>query len=59
MLKYFADRGQPVYALRQADGSARLYAGAFESPEQASLYVDAIRTSGIRPVLVYRIGRVY
>jgi len=59
LLKYFADHGQPVYALRQPDGSARLYAGAFESPEQASLYVDAIRTSGIRPVLVYRIGRVY
>lgn len=59
LLKYFADRGQPVYALRQQNGSARLYAGAFESPAQASLYVDAIRTSGLRPVLVYRIGRVY
>jgi hypothetical protein len=59
MLKYFADRGQPVYALRQPNGSARLYAGAFESAAQAALYVDAIRTSGIRPVLVYRIGRVY
>jgi hypothetical protein len=59
MLKYFADRGQPVYALRQSDGSARLYAGAFETPQQASLFLDAIRTSGIRPVLVYRLGRVY
>jgi hypothetical protein len=59
LLKYFAARGQPVYALRQPNGSARLYAGAFESPAQASLYVDAIRTSGLRPVLVYRIGRVY
>ena len=59
LLKYFTDRGQPVYALRQPNGSARLYAGAFESPAQASLYVDAIRTSGLRPVLVYRIGRVY
>jgi hypothetical protein len=59
LLKYFADRGQPVYALRQPNGSARLYAGAFESPAQASLYIDAIRTSGLRPVLVYRIGRVY
>ena len=58
LLKYFADRGQPVYALRQADGSARLYAGAFETREQATLFVDAIRASGIRPVLVYRIGRV-
>jgi SPOR domain len=59
LLKYFTDRAQPVYALRQPNGSARLYAGAFESPAQASLYVDAIRTSGLRPVLVYRIGRVY
>jgi hypothetical protein len=59
MIKYFTDRGQPVYALRQTDGTARLYAGAFETPQQAALYLDAIRTSGIRPVLVYRIGRVF
>jgi hypothetical protein len=60
MLKYFADRGQPVYALRQPDGSARLYAGAFESPAQAALFVDAVRSGGnIKPVLVYRIGRVF
>jgi len=59
LLKYFNDRALPVYALRQPNGSARLYAGAFESPAQASLYLDAIRTSGLRPVLVYRIGRVY
>ena len=60
MLKYFAGRGQPVYALRQSDGSARLYAGAFESPGQANLFVDAVRSGGnIRPVLVYRIGRAF
>lgn len=59
LLKYYTDRAVPVYALRQPNGSARLYAGAFESPEQASLYVDAIRIMGLRPVLVYRIGRVY
>jgi sporulation related protein len=60
MLKYFAARGQPVYALKEEDGSARLYAGAFESPAEAALYVDAIRSGGnIKPVLVYRIGRVY
>ena len=58
LLEYFSDRGQPVYALRQSDGSARLYSGAFETPEQASLFVESIRASGIRPVLVYRIGRV-
>jgi hypothetical protein len=59
LLKYFADRGQPVYALRQPDGSARLYYGAYESPEQATLDIGTVQTSGIRPVLVYRIGRVY
>jgi hypothetical protein len=60
MLKYFAARGQPVYALRQPDGSARLYAGAFESPAQAALYMNVIPSGGnIKPVLVYRIGRVY
>ena len=59
LLKYYTDRGQGVYALRQPNGSARLYVGAFESPAQAALDLDAIRTSGLRPVLVYRIGRVY
>ena len=59
MLKYFAGRGQPVYALRQPNGSARLYACAFESPAQASLYINSICTTGLRPVLVYRLGRVY
>ena len=29
---------QPVYALRQANGTAWLLVGAFESLEQASLY---------------------
>ena len=58
-LKYFVGRGQPVYALRQPNGSVRLYACAFESAAQASSYVNSICTSGVRPVLVYRIGRVY
>ena len=60
MLHYFASSGQPIYALEQRDGSARLYIGAFESPAEAALYVDAVRSGGnIKPVLVYRIGRVY
>jgi hypothetical protein len=58
LLSYYAERGQPIYALRQSDGSARLYAGAFESPEQAALFVESLRASGIAPVLVYRRGRV-
>ena len=52
-------RGQPVYALRQADGTANLYFGAYENPEQAALAVPAVRKFGITPTLVYRIGRVF
>ena len=59
LLQYWARRGEPVFALRQSDGSAKLYDGAFSSPQEASLFLDEVRSSGIRPVLVYRIGRVY
>jgi sporulation related protein len=59
LLKYYADRGEPVYALRQPDGSARLYWGAYDSPEAAALDTQAVKIAGIRPILVYRIGRVY
>jgi hypothetical protein len=59
MLAQYADRGQPVYALRQPDGTAWLLAGAFESLEQSSLYAESLRASGIKPVLVYRKGRTF
>jgi hypothetical protein len=59
MVTTYADRGQPVYALRQANGSARLYAGAFEFPEQAVLFAESLRAAGLTPVLVYRTGRVF
>lgn len=55
----YADRQLPVYALRQANGSAWLLVGAFESVEQASLYVESLRASSIPPVLVYRKGRPF
>ena len=51
-------RGVAVYALSQRDGSARLYAGAFETPEQSSLAATALRVAGLTPVLEYRTGRV-
>jgi hypothetical protein len=53
----FAARGLAVYALMQSDGSARLYAGAFESPAQSSLAATALRVAGVTPVLEYRTGR--
>lgn len=59
MIATYVYRGQPVYALRQANGSAWLLAGAFETPEQATLYAESLRASGTAPVLVYRKGRSF
>ena len=59
LLGAYLDRGQPVYALRQADGTAWLLAGAFASIEQSALYAASLRASGITPVLVYRKGRIF
>jgi len=55
----FAARGQPVYALRQTNGTAHLYFGAYESAQQAALAVPTVREAGLTPTLVYRIGRVF
>ena len=54
----YAARGLAIYALAQADGSMRLYAGAFESPQQSSLAATALRVAGVTPVLEYRTGRI-
>ncbi len=54
----YAARGLAIYALAQTDGSVRLYAGAFESPQQSSLAATALRVAGLTPVLEYRTGRV-
>ena len=54
-----AARGLPVYGLRQPNGSVRLYFGAYGTAEQASLAVPQVRDAGMRPLLVYRIGRVF
>lgn len=58
-LARFAARGQPVYALRQANGAANLYFGAYESSQHAALAVPTVREAGLTPTLVYRIGRVF
>jgi len=58
MVANYVDHGQPVYALRQSDGTAWLLIGAYESPEQGSLYLESL-PSGTRPVLVYRKGRPF
>jgi hypothetical protein len=59
LMKSYADRGQPVYALRQNDGTAWLLVGAFESIDQSALYAESLRSPDVTPVLVYRKGRTF
>lgn len=59
MVDEYIDRGQPVYALRQADGTSWLLVGAFASVDQARLYAASIRAPGPMPALVYRKGRTF
>jgi len=56
-LAALATRGIIAYALRQDDGSATIYTGAFETPLQATALADSLRAVGVAPVLVYRTGR--
>lgn len=58
-LTMLRDRGIMAYALRQADGSATLYTGAFESPVQAAALADSLRGIGMTPTLAYRLGRAF
>jgi hypothetical protein len=54
--RYIA-QGVMVYALAQEDGTTRLFAGAFASPEEAMHLAPSLRTAGIQPRIVYRTGR--
>jgi hypothetical protein len=58
-LTRYAARGVPVYALRQSDGTARLYFGAYGTAEQAAYAVPQVKEAGMIPLLVYRTGRVF
>lgn len=59
MIATYADRGQPLYALRQDNGTVWLLLGAFETVEQSLLYAESLRASEVTPVLVYRKGRSF
>jgi hypothetical protein len=52
----YITRGLSVYPLMQNDGGARLYAGAFSTPNQSVELSRNLRAAGLKPVLVYRIG---
>jgi len=55
-IQQLADRGIHAYGLVQADGSVRVYSGAFQRPEQSPLAATALRVAGLTPVLAYRTG---
>ena len=56
----FQSRNVPVYGLLQRDGSVRVYAGAFESPDEAAPFKAALKsTKNIDATLAYRVGRAY
>jgi hypothetical protein len=56
----YVSKGQPVYALLQPNSWAWVLAGAFETPEQSSLYAETLRSTRKEPVvLVYRKGRMF
>ena len=55
----YATRAITAYALRQADGTATVYTGAFETPAQATTLANSLKQVGITPVLVYRTGRTF
>jgi hypothetical protein len=52
-------RGIRAYGLVQTDGSVRLFAGAFETADQAALLATSLRDLGIAPQLAYRTGRMF
>jgi hypothetical protein len=56
----YQSRKVPVYGLLQRDGSVRIYAGAFENPDEAALFKSALKsTKNIDATLAYRVGRAY
>ena len=55
----YATRGLHAYPLRQIDGTATMYTGAFESPSEANTLADSLRVLGVPHVLAYRTGRGY
>ena len=49
--------GFPAYALARDGGRATVYAGAFETPSQATPLLDMFKQAGIAASVAYRLGR--
>jgi len=57
LVRKYAGTKQAVYVLAQRDGTLKLYAGAFERPEDSGTLLATLRSAALHPVLVYRTGR--
>ncbi|MEO6865595.1 MAG: SPOR domain-containing protein [Gemmatimonadaceae bacterium] len=55
--KYPEARKWGSYVLAQPDGALKLYAGAFERPDDAAALMLTLRAAKLTPILVYRTGR--
>jgi hypothetical protein len=52
-------RGLPAYALRQADGTAWILAGAFAAAADTASLARTLRDAGLHVTLAYRTGRPF
>jgi hypothetical protein len=57
-IQSLAEKDVKAYALRQNDGSARIYSGAFVKPDESTLAATSLRVAGLTPLLVYKTGRM-
>lgn len=53
----YGQRQIAAYPLLQTDGSATIFVGAFESPEQAIPLLNELKAKGVTATLYYRTGR--
>jgi hypothetical protein len=53
----YGQRQIAAYPLLQLDGSATIFVGAFESPEQAVPLMNELKAKGVGATLYYRTGR--
>jgi hypothetical protein len=52
-------RGVPAFALRESDSTLLLYAGAYETPDQAAAALAIHQLAVPEAVIAYRVGRAY
>ena len=55
----YGQRQIAAYAMLQADNTATIYVGAFESPEQAAPLMNELKLTGVSVALHYRTGRSF